>query len=59
MNAKQRESAAKYLYDLSKGALVAAVAGILTDKITWVGIVIALLLAFYAFVAAYDLEEQP
>jgi hypothetical protein len=58
MNAKQRESAAKYLYDVSKGALLAALAGLFTDKVTWLGIVALLVSAFYAFVAGYDLEEQ-
>lgn len=57
MNAKQRESSAKYLYDISKGSLVATLAGVLTDKASWLGIVASLVVAFYAFTAAYDLED--
>jgi hypothetical protein len=57
VNSKQRELLAKYLYDVSKGALLTSVAGILTEKLTWYGLIAAVLVAFYAFTAAYDLEE--
>lgn len=58
MNQRQRESAAKYLYDISKGTLLGVLAGVLTGKVTIYGMAMAALVAVYAFVAAYILEES-
>ncbi|MBF0140082.1 MAG: hypothetical protein HQL74_07365 [Magnetococcales bacterium] len=56
MNAKQRDSAARFLYDVSKGLLLASIIAPLTDKAAWISAVALAGLAFYAFVAAHILE---
>lgn len=57
MNTKQKDSTAKYLYDVSKGLLLAAIVGVFTNKATVSGLVISVLLAGYAYWVAYVLEE--
>lgn len=56
MNEKQRESLVKYLYDISKGALLADVAAALTQKISYTAFVLLSTMAAYAFIAAFRLE---
>lgn len=58
VNSVQRESAAKYLYDLSKGFLLTGVAGMLADKITVLSLVLALIVASFTFNMAFDLERD-
>lgn len=57
MNDKQRDSAAKYLYDTSKGVLLAAVVALFTDKIGWAVFFAHLGAAFFTFLMANWLEE--
>jgi hypothetical protein len=58
MNLKQRESSAKYLYDISKGILLAGVIGIFADKIGVLFFLGHIALAIYTFFAAYWLEGR-
>jgi hypothetical protein len=58
MNTKQRESASKYLYDLSKGVLPAGGIALFAEKVGLVAFVIHFAVAFYAFVVAHWLEEE-
>jgi len=55
---KQRESIAKYLYDLSKGILLAGVIGYFTGNIAGWVVLVHLGLAANAFIAAYLLEGK-
>ena len=59
LNEKQRESVAKYLYDVSKGFLLAGVVGILTNKVSTLAFIGHLIVASYAFVTALTLEREP
>lgn len=58
MNLKQRESAAKYLYDLSKGVLLTGGAGLFTEKISTLAFAGHIAIAFYTFVVAHWLEDD-
>ena len=56
MNARQREFVSKYLSDVSKGLLLAVAVGAATGRLRLAYTVLYLLLAGYAFAAAYLLE---
>jgi uncharacterized membrane protein (Fun14 family) len=57
VNKKQRESAAKYLYDISKGIfLVVVVGNMLKDKVDIVNIVIGFWATIIFFLWAYSIE---
>lgn len=58
MNTKQRESAAKYLYDISKGILLAGLVALFTDKVSPVGFALHGVIATYLFVVAQWFEED-
>jgi hypothetical protein len=60
MNSKQRESAAKYLYDvsISKGALAALAIGSPLFKAGPLDAAYYLLIAVLSFVVAYQLESK-
>ena len=56
MNIRQRDSVAKFLYDLSKGLLLALVVAVLTKKAGLLSVTFLVLLAGYTFMVAYYLE---
>lgn len=59
MTKKQRESTAKYLYDISKGiALVAIVGNFIKDKWDIPVIILGLLATTIFFFWAYSLERE-
>ncbi len=58
INAQQRESAAKYLYDVSKGALLAGVAGAATGKISTAWFVGTFILAIISYIVAFQVEGE-
>lgn len=58
MNTKQRESVAKYLYDISKGALLAGVVSYLASKVSVLIFVVHVAVAIYAFMTAFYLEDE-
>ena len=59
MTKKQRESTAKYLYDISKGiALVAIVGNFIKDKWDIPVIILGLLATIIFFFWAYSLERE-
>ena len=58
LSKKQRESMAKYLYDISKGFLLAGVVGILASKIGALAFAAHLVTAVYAFVGGFWLEKE-
>ena len=58
LNTKQRESAAKYLYDISKGFLLAGVVGVLAGKISALAFIGHSVIAAYAFIGGFWLERK-
>lgn len=57
MNKKQRESVAKYLYDISKGiALVAVVGSLVKEKWDSLAIIFGCIAAFFTFICGFILE---
>jgi hypothetical protein len=59
MNDKQRESVAKYLYDLSKGFLLAGVIGIFSNKLSAWGFGAHIFFSAFIFDVALYLERDP
>ena len=55
---KQRESTARYLYDISKGFLLAGVVGVLAGKVGVLAFIGHLITAAYAFVGGLWLEKE-
>ncbi len=58
MNARQRALVCKYLSDTSKGVLLAGVVGFFTGNVSGWLLVIHVIIAGYAFWAAYLLEGE-
>ncbi|MFQ5638503.1 MAG: hypothetical protein ACE5IR_10965 [bacterium] len=58
LNHKQKESVAKYLYDISKGFLIAGTVGMLTNKLSAWAFIAHMVAASYAFVSALVLEKE-
>ena len=56
MTSGQRELISKYLSDLSKGLLVAAIVGWGTGKLRTEYVLIDIIVAFYTIVVAYLIE---
>ena len=57
VNKKQRESAAKYLYEISKGiALVAVVGSLVKEKWDSLAIIFGCIAAFFTFICGFILE---
>ena len=58
LNDKQKASVAKYLYDISKGFLIAGAIGMLTNKLSVWAFVGHMVVAWYAFLSALLLEKE-
>ncbi len=58
LNGKQRDSLAKYAYDVSKGFLLAGVVGTFTNKLSVFAFIGHLIIAFYAGVFAVMMERE-
>ena len=58
MNEKQKDSIAKYLYDLSKAIHVGWLIGLSTDKISWQFTILLASLAVELLYFAYRLEAK-
>ena len=58
LNSKQRESIAKYAYDVSKGFLLAGVMGTFTNKLSVLAFIGHLIIAFYTLVFALMMERE-
>jgi uncharacterized membrane protein len=58
LNRKQRDSLAKYAYDVSKGFLLAGVVGTFANKLSVFAFVGHLIIACYACVFALMMERE-
>ena len=59
MNDQQRESTAKFLYDMAKGVgLIAVVGGMVSGQTNWVGVMLGSSTMVVLFLGAYWLEGQ-
>ncbi len=59
MNDQQRESTAKFLYDMAKGVgLIAVVGGMVSGQANWWGVIVGLLATLIFFLSAYWLEGR-
>jgi len=59
MNDQQRESTAKFLYDMAKGVgLIAAVGGMVSGQTNWLGVMLGSATMMVLFLGAYWLEGQ-
>ena len=59
MNDQQRESTAKFLYDMAKGiGLIAVVGGLVSGQASWRSVIVGLLATVIFFLSAYRLEER-
>ncbi len=56
MNQRQRESVAKYLYDMSKAVHIGWLLGVATSKMSWSAAVLLAILGTELFFAAYRKE---
>ena len=57
MNVQQLESASKYLYDVSKGAILAGLAGLAMGKLSVGWFVMMVGFTTITYFAAFQLEE--
>lgn len=59
MNSQQRESTAKFLYDMAKGVgLIAVVGGLVSGQISWWGVALGLFTMSGMFCIAYWLDGE-
>ncbi len=59
MNDQQRESTAKFLYDMAKGVgLIAVVGGMASGQTNWRSVIVGLLATLIFFLSAYWLEGR-
>ena len=58
MNKQQRESLAKFCYDIGKGFLLFGVTGVLTNKIGFAYFMLVIVMALYFVMGGYDLEKE-
>ena len=59
MNHRQRESTAKFLYDMAKGiGLIAVVGGLVSGQATWLSAIMGLIGTMTFFLIAYWLEGR-
>lgn len=59
MNDQQRESTAKFLYDMAKGVgLIAVVGGLVGGQVGWRSVIVGLLATLMFFFSAYRLEGR-
>jgi len=58
MNEKQKDSFAKYLYDISKAMNIGWLIGFATDKISWQISLVLAIVALNLFYTAYRLEVK-
>jgi hypothetical protein len=59
MNDQQRESTAKFLYDMAKGVgLIAVVGGMVSGQANWWGVLLGLITMSGMFCIAYWLEGK-
>ncbi len=59
MTDKQRESSAKFLYDMAKGiGLIAVVGGMVGGQVSWRSVIVGATAMMVLFLSAYWLEGQ-
>jgi len=58
MNVKQKESLAKYLYDLSKAIHIGWIIGLAADRISWMATVILAIVGADMLLTAYKMEAK-
>lgn len=58
MNKKQKDSLAKYLYDISKGLILAAAGAALLDEVDYFVVYYVVLAGLSAFYLAHEIEGE-
>ncbi len=58
MNRRQRESVAKYLYDMSKAVHIGWLLGLATEKISWFAALLLAIIGMNLFASAYRKEAS-
>jgi hypothetical protein len=59
MSSRQRESTAKFLYDMAKGVgLIAVVGGLVSGQVSWWGVLFGLFAMSGLFYIAYWLDRE-